>query len=89
MRLKLETNVFKTRLLYTLHLIRAVLDMMTIPFYLSVRIIENSNNRCSDNQDPLYMNEQSTDYAHFFLTNAVLLTQPYTFTQKSQKLTLF
>ena len=29
-----------------------VLDMMTISFYLSVWIIENSDNRCSDNQEP-------------------------------------
>ena len=29
-----------------------VLDMMTISFYLSLQIIKNSDNRCSDNRVP-------------------------------------
>ena len=43
--------MFKRCFLYTLQLISTVLDMMTISYYLSVRIIENSDNGCSDNQD--------------------------------------
>ena len=44
--------MFKTHSLFALYLISTALDMMTISFYLFVRLIENSDNWCLGNWEP-------------------------------------